>query len=138
MRIPVKWLILSLAVLLVGCSGSSLYYSVALINKGQETVTVEPFALNEHETVLRDVLPLNADHGQAVFFYPPAKEINLVWSSSKTGVKVSTEVTINLPKEFTRENGSCINLYIDPEKQKIEVGYEILDPKTGDFNLVKQ
>jgi len=43
-----------------------------------------------------------------------------------------------LPKEFTKERGSSIILRIMPEKQCVEVTYEILDPRSGQMTIVQQ
>jgi hypothetical protein len=54
------------------------------------------------------------------------------------GLIGKVEVILNLPKEFTKERGSCIDFYIYPEKQRIEIGYEILDLTTGQISVMHQ
>ena len=116
-----------------------LYYRVDIENKGSQMILVDPFQITEGSASMVDVSKLypNTHSGIAPFYTPPFRTVTIAWRVSTTGAIGQAQVQLNLPKEFTKEKGSCIDFYIYPEEQRVEVAYDIVDPKTGQINTVR-
>ena len=130
----------SLCILIGSCSTTKpLHYSVDIMNGGKEGIKMEPFVLADspRTTVsVGEAFP-GGRVGEAPFYCRPNQIIEIHWSSIKTGQDGRASVQLNLPKEFTKKNGSCIVFHIKPEEKKVEMTYEILDPKTRETSIFR-
>lgn len=107
----------------------SLSYSVSVINKGDETVRVEPFRLFEGKDALVDVgnIMAGGHASYGTYFRVPQRNIMLKWRSLKAGKLGKANVVVELPKTFTRQNGAEIYIHINPAESKAWVTYGVLD-----------
>lgn len=124
-----------------GCSTSKpLRYGVAVINSGNAKIVVEPFNIVEgvHSTVAVGEVGPGKTAGMSPFYREPIEKFTLAWRVPSTGAKGQAEVRPQLPKSFTKKRGSAIILRIYPEEQRVDVTYEVLDPKTGALNAIRQ
>lgn len=131
-----------LAMGLLGCSCSTmkpLYYSAVVANDGQEWIRVVPFRLADapHSTVHVGEVHPGGRAGVSSFSCQPDETLPLAWRLVKTGEEKQAQATVNLPMEFTKEQGSAIVFHINPEEGTVSVSYEILDPKTGRMTIIR-
>ena len=140
-KIAILLICLSVCVV-TGCSSMTkpLYYSVGVKNKGKEMIVVDPFQITDGPVSIVDVGEVYPDGNatMAPFYTRPFQHVIVTWRATTTKSKGKAEAMLNLPKEFTKERGSFINFYIFPDTQKIDVAYEILNPKTGQTDTVLQ
>ena len=124
----------------IGCASITrpLNYSVEIYNKGKEMIVVDPFLITDGPVSTVEVGEVYTGSSIAPFYTKPFQSVNIAWHSSTTGAGGSAQVTMNLPKEFTRERGSGIVFFIFPEEQKVDVAYEIFNPKTGETYIIRQ
>jgi len=124
-----------------GCSTTKpLRYGVAVINGGNARIIVEPFDIVEgaHSAVAVGEVGPGKTAGMSPFYCKPVETFTLEWRVPSTGAKGQAEVRPQLPKSFTKRRGSAIILRIVPDEQRVDVTYEILDPKTGRLVMVGQ
>jgi hypothetical protein len=124
-----------------GCSTvKPLRYGVAVVNEGNEQIVVDPFDIGEGPQSMVSVGGVNPSRmaGMSPFYKRPLQAFSVTWRVPSTGAKGRAEVRPELPKEFTKERGSTIILRIRPEEQRVEVTYEIIDPKTGRMRVIRQ
>ena len=125
-----------------GCASITrpLNYSVEIYNKGKEMIVVDPFLITDEPVSTVEVGEVYSHNSKAMspFYTKPFQSVNIAWRSSTTGTRGSAQATLNLPKEFTKERGSEIKFYIFPEEQKVDVTYDIFNPKTGETYIIRQ
>ena len=120
MNWKIKALFVCLSVFIAtGCASITrpLDYSVQIYNKGKEMIEVTPFQITDGpvSTIeVGEVYPHNSK-AMAPFYTSPFQNLIIFWRSSKTGAIGKAEVSLSLPKEFTKERGSEIKFYIFPE-----------------------
>ena len=126
--------------ILMGCSTARHFdYGVGVKNKGSQMILVDPFQITDGTVSLVQVGEVhpNGTAGMSPFYTQPFQTVTVTWHISTTGVIGRAHVPLNLPKEFTKEMGREIDFYIYPEEQRVEVAYDILDPKTGQENIIR-
>ena len=143
MNWKIKTLFICLSVFLtIGCSSMTrpLHYGVGIENKGKEMIVVDPFQIADGSDSIVGVGEAypGGVAGMSPFYTKPFQSVNIAWYSSATGARGSAQARLNLPKEFTKERGSEIRFYIFPEEQKVDVAYEIFNPKTGETYIIRQ
>lgn len=124
-----------------GCSTARHFnYGVEVRNKGAAMILVEPFQLTDGPDSSVDVGDVYPNNGKAMtpFYARPFQHLTITWNVPATGVRGQAQVQLNLPKKFTKEMGNRIYFYIYPEEQRVEVAYNILDPKTGQESVIRQ
>lgn len=136
-------MIMSSAVCLFGSSCFTikpLHYAVDIINDGKEKIIVDSFEIVQgpHATVAVGEVNPGGTAGMSPFYYKPLQKVVISWRAIKTGEKSKAEVAMELPKEFTKKNGSAIVFHINPEDGVVDVTYEILDPRTGRLKIIRQ
>ena len=117
-----------------------LDYSVEMKNKGSQMILVEPFQITDGPVSIVEVGEVYPNNGKAMapFYTKPFQNLSITWLVSTTRAMGQAQVRLDLPKEFTKENGSCIKFYIYPDKQQVEVAYDIFNPKTGETKTIRQ
>lgn len=133
----------NLVIIFFACSCSTmkpLRYAVDIINDGKEMIVVEPFEISEgpHATVAVGGVNPGGTAGMSPFYKRPLQTFNISWSVPSTGAKGQVEVRPDLPDAFTKERGITIILRIRPAEERVEVTYEILDPRTGEASIIRQ
>lgn len=129
------------SLLSMGCSTTKpLKYSVDIVNGGREKIIVEPFQITEgaYEKVAVGEVNPGGTAGMSPYYGWPRQTFTVEWRVPSTGAKGQAEVRPQLPKSFTKKRGSAIILRIYPEEQRVDVTYEVLDPKTGALNAIRQ
>jgi hypothetical protein len=124
-----------------GCSTmKTLRYGVAVVNEGTEKIVVVPFDIGEGPNAMVAVGEVNPGKtaGMSPFYRRPLQTFTVAWRVPSTGANGQVEVKPDLPKEFEKDAGSTMILRIHPEEPRVEVTYEILDPKTGRMNVIRQ
>ena len=117
-----------------------LRYAVDIINDGKEKIVVDPFEVTkgQHATVAVGEVSPGGTAGMSPFYRRPMQTLTITWRVLSTGERGQAQVTPELPKEFTKDRGSSIILRIRPEEQRVDVTYEILDPRTGQVSILRQ
>jgi len=118
-------------------SFNSLNYSVMVINQTNEEIRIIPFNLNDSKdsTVAMGEMQPKGRASYGPFYTAPKKLVIIKWQNLKTQKEDQATVKVELPKEFTKQNGRTIYFYLS--KNGITAAYKIFDEKTGDFLEIK-
>ena len=117
-----------------------LHYGVGIENKGKEMIVVDSFQITDGPVSIVSVGEAypGGTVGMSPFYTKPFQDLTITWRVPATGARGQAQVQLDLPKEFTKERGSEIDFYIYPNKQHVEVAYDILNPKTGEIKTIQQ
>jgi hypothetical protein len=115
-------------------------YSVQVINKDGQLILVDPFQITDGPVSMvhcGEVYPNNGKE-MAPFYTTPFQSLTITWRIPASGAMGRAQVQMKIPKEFTQKMASRINFYIYPVEQRVEITYDILDPKTGQEKTIRQ
>jgi len=116
-------------------------YSVAIINEGTERIGMLPFAFTgdwkSDSALMAEVGPNGGSYVASPYLEKPIKEVFLRWKNIRTGIESTAFVRIDLPKQFTRKNGSEIRFIIHSDEGRVEVKYRVQDPVSLDKVFVE-
>ncbi len=112
---------------------------VMITNKGKNKIQVDGFYLSEREEsfVGAGILLPGGMAGMSPYFCRLESRLTIKWRIIETGETGQAEAVIKLPDEFTKKNGRGIYFHIDPEKNSVQVTYEVYDKDTDDFREIK-
>jgi hypothetical protein len=122
------------ALLMVACQGASrrLSYSVAIVNDGKETISVDDVILNSYDrpAVAGDFLS-GQKKTDVSPTHQPNEDLKVSWIVKRTGEKTERNVLIKLPKGFDTGDNPTIVLHINPESKEVKVTYEVQEGTIG-------
>lgn len=136
---------ISLVCIASGCASffQSRSYSVAVENIGNKTIEVTQIELyQKSKSGMGGLFPEGVyAAGMGASYFPywniPYKEVTVKWRVVETGKEYSQRISIKIPKGFYNEEWlSRIIFYINPNKEKVWVVYDIFDEAKDAYVIV--